>query len=225
MDNYYLQWKRSLDNEKKFWINWISSKGLEWKDDFEQRIDPFFQADKILTGLITKNVIRPKVLDVGAGPITSFPKILHDGRIVEIVPIDILADDYNAALAEANIIPVIATLPCLAEVLTNSFKHESFDFVYARNTLDHTHNPFLVLEEMLSVAKKGSSIFLAHRKNLAAMENYLGSAIWNISSENNQMIIWNQNRRINVSAELSAYAETHVIEGETWIDILMKKKD
>ena len=223
MSPYFKQWEKCIQIELKFWSGWILAKGLEWKDDFEKRINPFLKADRIISDLINKNITVPRILDVGSGPLSSFPKFLIDGRRIDLVAIDALAADYNKLLEKINVKPLILTKKGLAEQLSSCFEAESFDFIYMRNTLDHTYDPFTVIDEMLVVLRKECYIFLSHRKNLGEREDYSGSALWNLKSENNQLIIWNKGRHVNLSYELHDYADIKIIDNDSWIDVVIKK--
>jgi 2-polyprenyl-3-methyl-5-hydroxy-6-metoxy-1,4-benzoquinol methylase len=224
MTAYHEKWEIGKGIELKFWNNWIQTRGADWPDDFQKRMSPDNKADSVVTGLIDKSCKIPKVLDLGAGPISVFPLNLHDGRKVELTAVDALADNYAATLRTNKIKPLVETIQGMGERLGKVADSNYFDFVYMRNALDHTYSPFDVIESMLNVLKAGCVAFLTHKKNLGARENYEGSAMWNITGERNNFIIWNENRRINISKELEKFTRISIIDTENWIDVSMVKK-
>lgn len=224
MKEYYNSWKQKREIEFSFWKQWIETRGMEWPDDFSKRLDPKTTADNVINSLISKKIESPKILDAGSGPLSDFPKQLQDGRKPIITAIDALADQYNETLTKNGINPLVQVHQQHIETIQQAFPPNHFDFIYIRNTLDHTYNPFDCIENMLSIIKENAYIFLAHRTNLAARENYQGSSLWNLSAEKTDFIIWNYNRTINVSRELASIADTTLIMHENWIDITIQKK-
>ncbi|MBP7554803.1 MAG: hypothetical protein KA821_00965 [Chitinophagaceae bacterium] len=224
MDTYQHQWKHCLEIEEKFWKEWIRTRGLDWKDDFEKRVDPYFTSDILIADLIDKSVSHPRVLDVGSGPLSIFPKVLYDGRPVELYAIDALAGIYNRELTINGIAPLVKTMEGYAETLEDIYNAEQFDLIYVRNSLDHTCNPFLSIESMIHILKPQSRIFMAHRKNLGKLENYMGAALWNITEDNNNLIVWGKGRSVNLTIELETYAYVKTIGGDIWIDTVITKK-
>lgn len=221
---YQLRWEAGLEIERKFWIKWVEQSGMEWKDDFAKRLDPMFSADELISGLISEEVTIPVVLDAGSGPLSAFPKILHDGRKVQLHAIDFLAKPFAISLKEVAIKPLVEIREGNVEQLEEIFPDSTFDMIFMRNTLDHLADPCAALESMLTVLKPGGCIFLAHRKNLGARENYEGSAIWNIDLQNGQLTIWSKGHSINVQEALHDYLNIESIASDDWIDVVMRKK-
>ena len=220
---YRNRWQAGLDIERRFWEKWVDSEGMEWKDDFLKRLDPLFSSDPLISDLFAEDVSMPVVLDAGSGPLSAFPKYLYDGRQVILHAIDILADEYNAALRKAAVVPLVEVKKLEVEKLHTGFERDSFNMVFVRNTLDHLEDPCAAIESMLSVVKPDGCIFLAHRRNLGSREDYQGSAIWNIDIENNQWIVWSRDRRYNFSRALEGYAKIEIIESDLWIDLVVRK--
>lgn len=223
MSSYFYKWAECQKIELKFWDNWIAKRGDQWPDDFLKRLDQDKTCDASITSLINRKTANPKVLDVGAGPLSIFPPLLSDGRKVELTAVDSLAEEFADRLKKNDITPLTQTISVSAEKLDDSFPDNYFDFVYVRNALDQTYDPFASLEMMLKVVRKGSNIFLSHQSNLAAREEYSGTPQWNLTADHDSLIVWNYNRRVNISKELAAFAKITVIHSGSWIDVVIRK--
>src|SRR5436189_176513 len=63
-------WLAGIQYEIDFWEQWTANKGDRWPEDFASRLDPNRETNPALfEGL---SVQTPKVLDVGAGPMSIF---------------------------------------------------------------------------------------------------------------------------------------------------------
>src|SRR5439155_25152042 len=109
------QWQAGLDRELAAWDKWFdAAKGGSDKDaagDLAARLDPKFdvsQRDFLIPYLRPHNPpgSTVKVLDVGAGPLTAFPRNWIT-RTVEITAIDPLASRYDELLKQKNVHPIV----------------------------------------------------------------------------------------------------------------------
>jgi hypothetical protein len=82
------------------------------------------------------------------------------------------------------------------------FERDSFDIVHAQNSLDHSHNPFQAIQQMLAVVKPSGYVRLEHAANEGQRQNYQGLHQWNLDVRNGQLIVWNLKTAINISEEL-----------------------
>jgi len=63
-------WDTGISGEEKFWDTWIKNRGGHWPGDFKRRMNP--DTKFCATQHLPKSAGAPlRVLDVGAGPITS----------------------------------------------------------------------------------------------------------------------------------------------------------
>ncbi len=181
--------KNGLKKEVEFWDNWLETSGGDWKDDFHRRICPDSLVSRwhssIIDGLHSGTV---DILDVGAGPITSFG-FRHLSKKLQIWAVDPLADDYMEMLARYGIDPVVETRKCSGEELERVFDHSRFDMVNARNCLDHSVDPIQCIRSMRNVCKVGGYITLIHAENEAIQNNYLGLHKWNFCLKGNRLWI------------------------------------
>jgi SAM-dependent methyltransferase len=146
-------WKDNLAAELSFWDYFIKTKGAGNNEDYKQRVNPNSEFQENLRSYLDKEAETNKILDVGAGPLTSLKKKC-DFTKIKIVAVDPLADEYDSILQKYNIQPIVKTQKCEGEKLTEKFVENMFDIVYSGNALDHSYDPLKCIEEMIKVAKK-----------------------------------------------------------------------
>jgi ectoine hydroxylase-related dioxygenase (phytanoyl-CoA dioxygenase family)/SAM-dependent methyltransferase len=195
-------WQSRLDSERAFWDRWIGSRGGGYSD-FVPRFDPGRELDGRLARLIeAAEDAEVRLLDVGAGPATVLP-IRWGGRRVTTVAIDPLADDYDRAFERHGLRPPVRTQSGEAEHLDRLFPENRFDFVYARNSLDHSYDPVAAIHQMVRVAKPGCCVMLEHGENEAVAANYEGLHQWNFEMDDSGAFsVWRPGFRVNVAREL-----------------------
>lgn len=164
-----------------------------------------------------------RILDVGAGPLTTVGK-RWAGHRVRIVPVDALAERYDSILSEADIEPPIRTVPGEAERLVEQFGTDHFHFVYCANALDHCYDPLGAIDQMLQVVRPGGSALLRHFPNEAEAEGYSGFHQWNIWSHRGQLIIWNRNGAYHVNRIFAGAATTEMIEDGRLVTCYLRKR-
>jgi SAM-dependent methyltransferase len=202
-------WKRGLAHELDWWEDWIQRDGRRWPDAYRDRLDPAAPLDEPL--LVRTLEALPDdpvtILDVGAGPCTSLGKT-YPGRTLEITPVDALADEYDALWARKGIAPPVRTLRCRGEDLLDRFAPATFDIAYARNALDHTFDPVLVIRNMVAVTKPSGSVLLRHSTNEAEKADYRGLHQWSFLRLGENFVIRRFGVERNVTQLLADEAET-----------------
>lgn len=219
------QWHTQLADEVAFWDEYLATKGLQWKDEFRRRLDPDLPLQQEFTRLLEAPAgSRVRILDVGAGPLTVVGKKWAE-RTVEIVAVDPLAPEYDRLLAKHGIQPVCRTCCARAERLTEIFPAQAFDFVHARNSIDHSSDPITAISEMLRVVKPGCWVYLEHKINEGRAENYHGLHQWNFFPKDGEFFIAGRGRlAVNVSARFRSVAETQVERRDgSWFVVRMRK--
>ncbi len=201
-------WTEALPSEIAFWENWFKTEGSQWPEDYKVRMNP----DTPLQHFVEEYLPPPggedtiEVLDVGAGPLTVLGK-KSANRKLRITAVDPLADVYDRVMAKFGVTPPVRTSWCHGEMLATRFAPESFDLVWAENSLDHSYEPVRIIEQALTVAKTGGFVVLSHARNEAVNANYDGLHQWNFDDEAGDFIIWNRESRVNVSKLLQSRAE------------------
>jgi SAM-dependent methyltransferase len=203
-------WRKGIGGELKFWDGYFAAKGMPSPHTLGKRLDPELPVQERVAALLPdKPHIR--ILDVGAGPLTSLGK-RYDGTHIEITAMDPLADEYDVILAKHGVVPVVRTLKCFGENLTELFRPNTFDLAFARNSLDHSYDPALIICNMLTVVRQGSFVLLEHHIDEAKRQRYEGLHQWNFSlNQNGNFIVESRRGIINVSQR---YADRAVISSE-----------
>lgn len=164
----------------------------------------------------------PKVLDVGAGPITLLGKCL-DGRTIDLTACDPLAPFYDEIADRHGVKRPVVTEMAFAEDLTAYYEPDTFDIVHCSNALDHSFDPVRGLEEMFVVTKLGGRIVLQHAVNEAVYGEYDGLHQWNFDEEGGHFIIWNKENRIDATALFSARSTVTTNKQDRWISVIVDK--
>lgn len=224
---FITRWLDGIEVELKFWNKWISEHGGIYKEDFLRRTAdaPKIEDEKFIT--FSGKPFR--VLDAGAGPISSFGMAGTLGKI-ELTACDPLADAYAQVLKANNITPYVKTEFAYFERLTDRYEKNYFDHVHVRNALDHAFDALAGIYELLHVLKINATLRLVHAENEAVNEAYQGFHQWNFTEKNGDFIVWNQEININISDMLRDAADVTVTtkymeEGRRLIDVAIHKKN
>jgi SAM-dependent methyltransferase len=198
-------WADGLDDEMSHWRQVFT-------DEPEQvasvmRMDAPIAPGSPLHGVLASlGVSAPRVLDVGAGPVSPIGRIF-DGTPIDLVAVDPLADRYNALLDELGIDPPTPTIQAEGERLLEIFPAGSFDVAVATNSLDHCYEPWVVISQMVEVVRPGGKVMLQHYPNEGERQLYRGMHRWNLEERGGHLTVWNPDRRIDVSEALAHAAD------------------
>jgi SAM-dependent methyltransferase len=193
-------WERELDSELSYWKEYIDTGGLQWPDEYAERLDPTAplreqliadRLDDMSSGVVS-------MLDVGAGPMTTLGKT-YPGKTLAITAVDPLAAGYDRLLEEAGVTPPVRTLACRGEDLLERFPLESFDVAYARNSLDHGDDPLLIIRNMVSLVRPAGLVVLRHYRTEAETELYSGLHQWNFEIRDGDLLVWSRSARHNLT--------------------------
>jgi SAM-dependent methyltransferase len=203
---------RRLDARSK-WRRGATWEVAHWDDDWleDARRQGRLEPDRPLTdpllleGIARLETGRVRILDVGAGPVTPVGT-KHPDCTVELIACDALAEQYDELLARAGVIPPVRTVHGEGEQLVEAFGANSFDIVHCGNALDHHHNPFLALDQMLAVTRVGGLVLLNHYVDEGEFRHYLGMHQWNINERDGQLIIWNREHTEDINDRLAGQA-------------------
>ena len=214
-------WEKGKEKEIDFWVEWIKTKGLEWQQDYIDRLNPDLPFQGHLIKYLPEGP-EVSIIDVGSGPLTSLGKKLK-GYNLHITAVDPLADKYNAILEEYGIVPLVKTQYCEVERLTDIFPPDSFDLICVFNALDHCYDPIRGIQQMFHLLKKERFIFMSHFTNEAEKENYVGFHQWNFCKENNHFVIWNRKSRITVNDIFKEHADIKITGDDSYNVVEIRK--
>lgn len=201
-DSDYAVRKRGLTLEVAFWQYWIDGGTIPWQEERRMKLDPTTPLqDSIRAVAATPPGGTVRLLDVGAGPATSLGKT-WPGRVVEIVAVDPLADEYNRMLDDHGVVVPVRTRQCDGERLLDVIEPGTFDIAYSRNALDHSYAPLAVIQAMVEAIKPGGWVILKHYANEAELEQYKGLHQWNFCQQDGKFVIWNTRHHIVVDERL-----------------------
>jgi hypothetical protein len=196
--------RTGLRGELRWWRGYIERGGGDWPEDLHQRLDPDAPlAEPLIADRLERFEGGPvRVLDVGAGPISSLGKTHGDLRL-EITAVDPLGEEYSRLLADAGIEPVIPTLTCRGEDVARRFGAGAFEVAYSRNALDHSADPVAAVRAMVGTVVPQGFVALRHYRNEAENSSYVQLHNWNFDVEAGSLFIWGPYGRYDLSAELA----------------------
>ncbi|MFG0326068.1 MAG: class I SAM-dependent methyltransferase [Phycisphaerales bacterium JB037] len=218
-------WSAHLRDELGFWSDWFRTKGKQWPQLYKDRLDPDLPLQaRFIRCLAVPAGGTARILDVGAGPLTLIGK-KWEGRRVELVPTDALADGYDRLMAEFGVEPPVRTIACEAEKLEEKFGEGSFDLSHAQNSLDHCYDPMLAIRQMIAVTKPGGFVLLNHNLDEAEQQEYGGLHQWNFAIRDGRAVIWNREGSRDIAEELGAGVEVESeLRGEgNWVSVTIRR--
>jgi len=219
-----LRWQWNIRSELTFWDSYFETRGLDFPEDFKQRMDPDLELQPQLAALLPKDRKVVRLLDVGAGPLTFVGKKYRDYDL-QIEATDPLAPGYDGLLNKYGLNPPVRTVSGDAEKLTQQFSENTFDIVYARNCIDHTYSPEQAMLEMIRVTKPGCFVLMEHVPDEAIHQNWSGLHNWNFSEENGDFIISSKTTKLNFSQKYKNICTTraYLNEAKDWLYTEVKK--
>jgi len=185
-------WKAGINEEIKFWRQFVETKGGKWPEQFSFRLDPEAELQPYFTKFLGKP--RPiSILDAGSGPLTSLGK-RWGPHSLNITACDALADYFSKLPLE----PLVPVQAIDSENICEYFPQNSFDFAHARNTLDHSYDPLKAVEGLIAVTKKGGVIALLHAAYEATKEGFEGFHQWDFYIRDGYFYMYSDDKEIDV---------------------------
>ena len=223
---YVGQWIRSFDTEIEFWKHQFVLISQHKRELIDVKNTPFV-LEKYLP-----NQKKIEFLDVGSGPFSRCGGRSKDHEL-HMTYVDPLGNVYEKLKSIYKVSNGIFVKRGFVELLDKIFGHNSFDVVHMSNALDHCFDPIFGLIQLISVCKIGGKVILRHNENEALNEQYSGLHQWNITIENDQFIVWNEQKKIVLNEILSDYVDFKLSKNEVedyggWIYChveMTKKKD
>jgi hypothetical protein len=220
-------WAQEIPSEIAFWRHYLATRGDRWPKEFVERFDP----ESAFAGRFADRVAAldgptVRLLDVGAGPLTTVGKRLPGKQLI-VEACDPLAPGYDALLDELGLEPPVRTVACDGERLLERYAPESFDVTHARNAIDHAYDPFAVIVAMLAITRAGGFVALGHETNEAVRERYVGFHQWNFERDPaGAFLIWHPEGVVDVSARLASLATIEVLltDDGGWADVIITRR-
>jgi hypothetical protein len=219
-------WKASLDDERRYWAQWVESRGLEWPEDFQRRLQ-IGEIDEKFKGLVNpearagRHAVR--ILDAGSGPLTSLGSVWM-GKLLDLRACDPLAPEFAKMLRSHNIVPPVRTAFAELEQLSLVFAPNFFDLVVVREAIDRSYDPLCALTEAIKVTRVNGTVWLGHKAHGGLVEQYLGAHKWNVDLWEGHPVIWNAHALHNLTEVFGGQAIVASKSSGDWVEILFVKR-
>jgi SAM-dependent methyltransferase len=213
-----------LDFETDYWDSFFRTRGGQWTEDYQRRLDPgatLIPMHARLVDSIPGDDIG--VLDVGAGPLTVLGK-RHPTKRLRITAVDPLAARYDILLAKYGVTPPVRTIAGSGESLLAQFGEGAFDFVYAQNCIDHAEDPVVAIEQMVRVTRPGGLTALYHAPDEAEAQSYSGLHQWNFSLKDDRFVVSGRSRRTDIANHVAALGECSATLEVGWILAVIRRR-
>jgi SAM-dependent methyltransferase len=207
-------WKEALPNEVAFWEQVLPDR-VRNHEDYKLRADPNAPMRDPLVNMLIARIPDDSlsIIDVGAGPLTALGT-KYPGKTLRLTATDPLASEYIRIMRGAGIDPPVPPIECRGEDLLERFRPDTFDIAFARNALDHSADPLLVITNMVHVVKEGRFVVLRHLRRVGGQQFYRGLHQWNFDVQEGQFLISrpghrtiNLNRALGDAATVSCFSD------------------
>ena len=131
---------------------------------------------------------------------------------------------YDELMKQCGVMPPVRTIYGETERLTDIFADNSFHFVYAQNSIDHTYDPIQAIRQMVRVAKENCFLVLRHVENEAENQQYGGLHQWSFGLEEGMFVIKTRTDRIVVSRELADLGDIAAYREHEWLVVQIQKR-
>lgn len=218
----------------KNWVNGIPYEIAFWEGVYsnKMRIESLFRWSKYnkeieLFNFDVKKFLSQKenstIVDVGSGmSFCNGDKL--DGKQLNVCYIDPLAPFFNKIIEKKKLELPKITFGFIEYLST--FVPNKVSLIIVQNALDHSKNPLKGILECIESLEIGGVLYLRHFRNEAETENYRGFHQYNISIENDDMIIWDKERKTNINSFLKDFTiiKTSAYGNEV-IAVITKKQE
>lgn len=174
-----LKYSPGFHSELEYWDRELSLQG-DYPEAILRRLLPERTVEEfppllypLIEEMAQRHGRRPRVLDVGSGPLSMLAYGAHQG-LIELVAADPLANEYRRLLLKHGYEPTSKLVQCFGEELSAVFGTEAFDIVWIHNALDHSQSPELVLAETVSVLRPGGFLVFQGWSREGTAQSWVG---------------------------------------------------
>lgn len=197
-NNIDAAWKDAVTEEILWWWGWtlkLRNEGVlqNW-ENFKKAEFPYERFLDQMTGMAP---IR--VLNIGSGP-RSVMGEASSATSLQFTKMDPLAPAYNPLMALLDA-PGTGDIVFGAVEILSQLDLPRFNFISARNCLDHAYDVPNGLNEMIKALSDQGLIELVHYENEGLAQNYLGMHKWNIEIADSRVHIWNRDEEVHFDHE------------------------
>ncbi len=192
-----------LSSEKFFWARLfherMTKQGYVSREEKKLHfISPSGQAIIQTLNELKKKFNEPlRLVDIGPGPFSEFYIAgLSDRSDLEIVSVDPLADFYRKLHDRYKTNYNIKCVAGYGENLYNYFEKETFHLAYAQNSIDHSQNPVLFVNNMYDLVKPGGYLILDGHIKIGSVDGWTGLHKWDIEVKGNDLLLTNRSKTI-----------------------------
>ncbi len=224
-----IKWLMGIPYEVAFWDSiYRNKKALASTLAFshygrELTLDGFDAASFLLAQPAPE---QAKILDIGAGMSYMPGEYILDEtgtkRPLNIHYIDPLASYYNDIARERKVdVPEVEF--GMMECLSAFYPEHDITLAIIQNALDHSANPVKGILEALNCLQQGGVLYLNHHPNEAEYEDYRGFHQFNITIDEQELIIWNRQKTHNINTLVKDFAQVKTLfVGKNPVAILTK---
>lgn len=198
--------------EKLFWRNFTKSERFikGWLPDIKTPELPQYVYERIV------EMNPANALDCGSGAAS-----ILTGTVKNIVATDLLAKDYHDMVDYKQYPHVAIPIPLACEEIAYD---QEFDLVHMSNALDHTQQPNVAFEKLLTACKIGGHVIIQGFVDEAIFENWHGMHQWNINSREGKFVIEGRKDKFAYTPkEADTLMVVTLDTGKLWIILIIAK--
>jgi len=136
-----------------------------------------------------------KLLEIGSGPVSNLAYYV-DKDLFEVIAIDPLAGFYQKIMNKFNYEFPIKPISINCEDLLKFFRKETFHIIYAQNSIDHTNNPIICLNNAYHLLKNNGILFIRNNIKEGSRKGWIGLHKHDIYMSKNNLVHANQKGKI-----------------------------
>lgn len=220
---YLKKWLDGIENEIRFWDNYLMTRGSRWKSTYNERTK---YKRKFIYEQYLNESSECMFLEAGSGPLPPCGSETEKTKLC-VRAIDPLAFIYKNLLARYNVKTKIVPEYGVVECLSEKYDECTFDLIHISNALDHSFDPLLGISQMLYVCKVNGKIILEHIDNEAEKEKYRGFHQWNLEVKEGKFRLWREDYQVDIGEYFNEYADISVEDAtdkDSVHSVIMTKK-